>query len=512
MAEEKMETTALERIETLIPYKELSFEPKKSMGKLNLASSPWAISAKLGRYLLSGTDPERVWEICRECAAWALGTEADELVPCEPLEHQRRTLDQLIQGPYSLFAQEGNGSLIAVAHDKAKKSGLGDNHWRRAGRLNVMKLPVVLGLMEIVESGGGIKSLRDRSAARASVQFLEDVAMKREQFRELDSLGRVWINPEGGSRSAWATVDVRGDGTMLKFWHDREKTMILGSDEEIRLKAASHAERCAQGFEPCAPYRCLMHVLTEQKMRFQWAPVEHALGDLARLRWDEEACRELNRRFAASEHIAGVFEDKKNCDEAHRGAARSGFLAEAFRHIEIDDDVDLEAYRKLEAELELRDSCGELPQVDQGSLALRFRKCGRHRAIGVYCPQLNAVAVDPRAPRSLLHEFAHAYDFEHGQLSMSAGFAPILWSFRKSFQMDGMSNAKAEYYSTPTEVFARAWECYAALHGIGGSFVDELESYREHPAYAPLLADAEELDGYFGRLCKGLGHPVPKAA
>ena len=53
------------RIETLIPYKETTFSPKARIGTLDLSSTPWAISAKLGRFLLSGIAGDAIHEVAR---------------------------------------------------------------------------------------------------------------------------------------------------------------------------------------------------------------------------------------------------------------------------------------------------------------------------------------------------------------------------------------------------------------------------------------------------------------
>ena len=253
-------------------------------------------------------------------------------------------------------------------------------------------------------------------------------------------------------------------------------------------------------------------ILAENGRKHWWTRVSEGIAARrelmasAELLWDEEACREANRRYARStgKHTATVFEDKKQCDEAHRNAASRGTLAEMFAHVEIDDDVDLSLYGKMQNEFEERWANGELPCIDTKRNALRFRKTGRHKAIGVYCNALHAIAVDPRSPRSLLHEFAHAYDFENGQLSCTAGFKGIYHAYCDNLDTRSMSESKVHYYRTPTEVFARAWEVYAASHGIGGSFVSTLDEYCKDVAYAPLLMDgmAAMLDAYFSDIAK----------
>ncbi len=482
-------TTAYRRIETLIPYKELDFAPKAKIGKLNLSNSIWSICAKLGRYLLSGADQRNVDEIAREAAAWALGIDADEFELAEPDDDQANLLFWKLQSPCTTFAAP-DGRFVVVSHGKASKNALGCHKWKKAGLVHIMKLPAALGMMELIDMVDGSMLPRLVREKEAMV-YREAVKRWRAYFKELEAQGRVEYSPAGRGGRAFA-VEYDVDGSVYSWYYDNMKLMILGTRDELDEEAAEQGERAVLNIDQDKEL-----ILKESGYGDCGGRLAGVLRDLAQKRWDEEACRELNRRFASDKEIAGVFADKKSCDEAHRAAAASGYLAERFRHVEVDDDVDLDAYRELVAEFEARDGAGELPQVNQASIALRFRKCGRHRAIGVYCPALLAVAVDPRAPRSLLHELAHAYDFERGQLSVSAAFAPVLRVFRDGFDSKGMSESKAGYYSTPTEVFARAWEVHAAMNGLGGSFVDTVEEYQEHPGYKPLIDAFDVIEEYF---------------
>ena len=212
---------------------------------------------------------------------------------------------------------------------------------------------------------------------------------------------------------------------------------------------------------------------------------------LAEARWEGEIKREANREYA-KRHAAGVFSDKKRCDDAHRRAAEASMFGRTFRHVEIDDEVDLDMFARIDHEFRIRRANGELPAIDAGN-AFRFRKTGRHKAIGVYSPALHAIAVDPRAPRSLIHEFAHAYDFEHGQISCTTLFKPVLDAFTARFDRTDLSESRIRYALTPTEVFARGWEIHMLHTGKGGSFVGVEADFRNDPLYRPLL-DMEGLD------------------
>ena len=123
------------------------------------------------------------------------------------------------------------------------------------------------------------------------------------------------------------------------------------------------------------------------------APIRERFFSLAAERWTVEENLAANRRYASA-HSAGVFEDKLSCDEAHRGAAASSLFARRFAHVEIDDSVDLGQFVRLDREAaELADR-GWLPAIGSDN-SIRFRLCGRHRAIGVYSPSLKAIAIDP---------------------------------------------------------------------------------------------------------------------
>ena len=491
------------RIDTLIPYKEPTFAPKRRMGKLDLKWSMWAIAAKLGRYLLSGVDEARIGAIAKSCAAWALDAPASDLSPFDPPEREKRLIERNVDGPYSCFLAKEPAKILVVAHHgKAKKRARFRHGWiigyanegnlevvnealedllctTDEGNLEVVKLPTVLGLMDIVSSAGSAEALEDLVCTTVKRAWLERAARFRRYFETMEERGCVEMNP---GEEAWAIIrmhDEHGETGCLVLG-EVHRLFVYGSPSEIDNFAECEAEN-----QKHWAMEDVRRVLTEDGFFDSPVMVGDALRELAQRRWDEEACRELNRRYA--EHSACVFEDKKSCDKAHRVVAQTGYLAETFRNVEVDEDVDLSVFQSLVEEFRTRDAAGELPPVNKSAISLRFRKCGRHQALGLYAPSLNAVAVDPRAPRSLLHEFAHAYDFEKGQLSIQEGFSSILHCFRENFDTKGIGERKRDYCETPTEVFARAWEIFAVT----------MESYQANVAYRPLIDAIGMIDEYF---------------
>lgn len=82
-------------------------------------------------------------------------------------------------------------------------------------------------------------------------------------------------------------------------------------------------------------------------------------------------------------------------------------------------------------------------------------------------------------------------------MSCSKEFRPVIEAFVRGFKPDKKNGGKKGYYETPTEVFARSWETYAALNGFGGSFVNTLDEYKKDPAYVPLIENAVLVNSYF---------------
>ena len=120
----------------------------------------------------------------------------------------------------------------------------------------------------------------------------------------------------------------------------------------------------------------------------------------------------------------------------------------------------------------------------------------------MYSPSLKAIAIDPRAPRSGAHEMAHAYDFEHGQLSAKPGFRPILDRQRAALSGMDLTDSRLTYWSTPTEVFARAYELHLLSTGRASSMTSaDMDALRAaDPSTVPLSGDMNAIDGYFGGL------------
>lgn len=197
---------------------------------------------------------------------------------------------------------------------------------------------------------------------------------------------------------------------------------------------------------------------------------------------------------------ATVYQEKKHIPESHLEAAQQSVFARSgdFSHVEIDESVELDLMGKIEAEWEvLRDA---LPHSDVKA-TLRFRKTGRHKAAGIYHPFKHNIAVDPRHPYSFVHEYFHHLDYTLGadadtrQLSLSEDFSQLLHKIQKQIrETPGMD--KLDYYTTPTEVFARGGELACYWSGLATSLNGNERVYAE-PVYSAYEPYREELIAWY---------------
>lgn len=162
--------------------------------------------------------------------------------------------------------------------------------------------------------------------------------------------------------------------------------------------------------------------------------------------------------------VARAFETKLNINKETKEIMESSLLNKTFRYLEIDNDVDLDLFRSFERAVE--DAKGKFYKVIDDKLPeLRLRKLGKHHANGVYFPHVKCICVDVRHTSSFFHEVGHYLDYNtlpEGLISMSDEFFPVVIDYREKLKTYGknMTLKKLEYYSTPTEIFARAFELY----------------------------------------------------
>ncbi|WP_251153627.1 hypothetical protein [Cellulosimicrobium sp. Marseille-Q4280] len=206
------------------------------------------------------------------------------------------------------------------------------------------------------------------------------------------------------------------------------------------------------------------------------------------------------RRDGANKHSATVWEDKKNIPATHlEAAASSTFRRDGMGHVEVDESVDLDDFRSVESEW--AELSRRVPHTKAPS-RMAFRLTGRHNAAGVYSPDRDAIAVDPRHPSSMWHEYVHHLDHTSGpqQASLSDDFRPILRSAQQAVRDDDRFAAMGknlDYWRTPTEVFSRAAELWLHWRGVSTSLNGDEGKFDPNVAYSSLYPMREQIIAYF---------------
>lgn len=196
---------------------------------------------------------------------------------------------------------------------------------------------------------------------------------------------------------------------------------------------------------------------------------------------------------------AKSFETKRNIPTKIQASMDSTkFLKYGFGFVEFDEQFDLEKLPDIEEQWGLIHKA--LPQSEQKP-ELRFRKIEHRKAHGVYFPAFDCITISVRNVNSMLHEYGHHIDFTYDKdqnLSMSDEFRPILKGYQKNLSDGGVyKGSMLNYFLTPTEVFARAFEIYCVTVFPRVSFTESLADYGNKFEYLWLINHTEEVLTYF---------------
>lgn len=188
-----------------------------------------------------------------------------------------------------------------------------------------------------------------------------------------------------------------------------------------------------------------------------------------------------NLRNLSSEY-AKSYQTKKNIPQKTIDAMQHSHFNEYFGYVEYDEDVDLSKIKVIEEQfVAFKETY--FPFIDATQNAIRFRRLGNHKALGLYYPVVACLCVDIHSPSSLIHEFGHLIDYCYGNLSTKEDFLPLSEEYKrlliKAMEEDEVfgktlsnknSKYNKDYYLIPTEIFARCFELYCKeIKGIKNS-------------------------------------------
>lgn len=211
--------------------------------------------------------------------------------------------------------------------------------------------------------------------------------------------------------------------------------------------------------------------------------------------------RDLEKTYAKSYML------KKTITQKTQKAMENSLFNDYFGFVEFDIDTDLNKVEEIAKEFKAVKET-YFPSVDSKENAIRFRKLGQHKALGLYYPSLACLCVDIHSPSSLIHEYGHLIDYCYGNLSDKAEFCTVrklyIEQLDKALETDEDLQKKMKsgskynraYYTMPTEIFARCFELYVSqCLGVRNSIVPATFSQEGiYPANQKML---ETISQYF---------------
>lgn len=179
----------------------------------------------------------------------------------------------------------------------------------------------------------------------------------------------------------------------------------------------------------------------------------------------------INELKRLDSEYAKSYQTKKNIPAKTLASMEESAFNDYFGYVEFDENVDL---NKIAVVTEQFVAFKEtyFPKIDSSDNAIRFRRLGNHKALGLYYPSVKCLCVDINSPSSLIHEYGHLIDFCYGRLSNESSFYQIRRMYedriRRRMEEDkdfsGLMKSKGKYnlsyYLIPTEIFARSFELY----------------------------------------------------
>lgn len=211
---------------------------------------------------------------------------------------------------------------------------------------------------------------------------------------------------------------------------------------------------------------------------------------------------------------ARAFETKKNIPQKILNVMNNTKFLGDFSYVEIDEGTELTKFHLIEREWTRVKKALNLEQyLDVVQPELRFRKLGKHRALGLYYPSLKCICVDTSSVSSFVHEFGHFIDYtgRSGQYSLQLDFYPLISEYKIAYNKYLIENndaadaaylsKKKKYFFTPTEVFARCLEIYLVNKGVRTSFLKGKEELIMSSGYPEVNKNFMELiNNYYDKL------------
>lgn len=305
--------------------------------------------------------------------------------------------------------------------------------------------------------------------------------------------------------------------------------ILVVDDALIKLKGYSELKRWyyfvdgEQHFYSIVSYsflELLSNATTDRDWR-EYSSLYTTVADYILDTYDDALAHSLNKEHSnnAFKSIATITDDKIFQDSDMNKSTIFNDLG--FRKCEIDTEryqgkeFNRFAFRSLEHQW--KHLCNKLPHSSVRP-ELKIRKLGKHKATGLFVPNLNILAIDVRVSNSFIHEYGHYLDHtyhEHEDISLNSNlFKTIREQYRKnlgslvlkakksnhlSLREQGETIAKKwDYYITPTEIFARAFELWVHFCiDSGTELTKSTKDYQNKLEYVAFRSFQAEVFSFF---------------
>lgn len=138
-----------------------------------------------------------------------------------------------------------------------------------------------------------------------------------------------------------------------------------------------------------------------------------------------------------------------------------------FKNTDLEVDKDSDKKQLIQFKNHLQTFLNNLKaNINLGYLKIRY--LGNYKAIGLYVNALKLIAIDLRDTTAVVHEIGHYIDYRmtEYQLSLNDDFSKIIDLYITDLRDKTELEKKINYYSQPTEIFARAFDYYCQTSGI----------------------------------------------
>ncbi len=200
----------------------------------------------------------------------------------------------------------------------------------------------------------------------------------------------------------------------------------------------------------------------------------------------QQCARKKNAKYEkeSSSTYAKSFQTKKNINKETIKAMNESAFNRFFKFIEFDNEVDLNKIDEIYKEFESFNIFLFGEEVATPEVELRFRKLGNHKAAGLYYPGHDCICIDISNPYSFVHEYGHMLDYHSGKVSEQREFKEVRNAYESAIkaeieekQIKLSGKYKLDYYLSPTEIFARSFECYMRFLGLDNSIIGRCDNF-----------------------------------